>query len=193
MGLKKPHLIFIHMPITLSNTNGTGNFTLVNNTNSGGFAASIAAVATGSIVTSGLVLNLDASNASSYPGSGTTWTDLSSTANNGTLVGDFIYFLSHKTTVPGKSKVNLDVKTTLYGIPQEKFVDEFADQTEPTVRGDQLMKLLNLIVRFLGSHVHPVAGTPPVPVATDGTDIQTIFTKLFDADNSILNQNIRIN
>ena len=89
--------------------------------------------------------------------------------------------------------MNLDVKTTLYGIPQEKFVDEFADQTEPTVRGDQLMKLLNLIVRFLGSHVHPVAGTPPVPVATDGTDIQTIFTKLFDADNSILNQNIRIN
>jgi len=111
----------------------------------------------------------------------------------GTLVGDFIYFLSHKTTVPGKSKVNLDVKTTLYGIPQEKFVDEFADQTEPTVRGDQLMKLLNLIVRFLGSHVHPVAGSPPVPIATDGTDIQTIFTKLFDADNSILNQNIRIN
>ena len=111
----------------------------------------------------------------------------------GAFVNDFIYLLSHKTTVPGKSKVNLDVKTTLYGIPQEKFVDEFADQTEPTVRGDQLMKLLNLIVRFLGSHVHPVAGTPPVPVATDGTDIQSIFTKLFDADNSILNQNIRIN
>jgi len=109
------------------------------------------------------------------------------------LVGDFIYFLSHKTTVPGKGKVNLDVQTTLYGIPQEKFVDEFADQTEPTVRGDQLMKLLDLIVRFLASHVHPVAGTPPVPVATDGTDIQTIFTKLFDADNAILNQNIRIN
>lgn len=109
------------------------------------------------------------------------------------LVGDFIYFLSHKTTVPGKSKVNLDVKTTLYGIPQEKFVDEFEDQTEPTVRGDQLMKLLDLIVRFLGSHVHPVAGSPPVPVATDGTDIQTIFTKLLNADNSILNQNIRIN
>lgn len=109
------------------------------------------------------------------------------------LVGDFIYFLSHKTTVPGKAKVNLDVKTTLYGIPQEKFVDEFADQTEPTVRGDQLMKLLDLVVRFLGSHVHPAPGSPPVPVATDGTNIQTIFTKLFDADNSILNQNIRIN
>ncbi len=39
-----------------------------------------------SIVTSGLVLNLDASNASSYPGSGTSWFDLSGNNNNGTLV-----------------------------------------------------------------------------------------------------------
>jgi hypothetical protein len=39
------------------------------------------------IVTSGLVLNLDASNASSYPGSGTTWTDLSGNGNNMTMNG----------------------------------------------------------------------------------------------------------
>jgi hypothetical protein len=63
------------MPLTLSNTSGTGNFTLVNNTNSGGFAASIAVVATGSVVTSGLIMSLDAGNISSYPGSGATWTD----------------------------------------------------------------------------------------------------------------------
>jgi hypothetical protein len=37
------------------------------------------------IVTNGLVLNLDAGNPSSYPGSGTTWTDLSGNGNNGTL------------------------------------------------------------------------------------------------------------
>lgn len=37
------------------------------------------------LVTNGLVLNLDASNASSYPGSGTTWTDLSGNSNTGTL------------------------------------------------------------------------------------------------------------
>ena len=41
--------------------------------------------AVASIVTSGLVLNLDASNASSYPGSGTSWFDLSGNGNNGTL------------------------------------------------------------------------------------------------------------
>lgn len=38
------------------------------------------------LVTSGLVLNLDAGNTSSYPGSGTTWTDLSNSGNNATLI-----------------------------------------------------------------------------------------------------------
>jgi hypothetical protein len=37
-------------------------------------------------VTSGLVLDLDAGNTTSYPGSGTTWTDLSGSGNNGTLL-----------------------------------------------------------------------------------------------------------
>lgn len=36
------------------------------------------------IITSGLIVQLDASNSSSYPGSGTTWFDISS-SNNGTL------------------------------------------------------------------------------------------------------------
>ena len=38
------------------------------------------------IVTTDLTLNLDVGNASSYPGSGTTWTDLSGNGINGTLV-----------------------------------------------------------------------------------------------------------
>jgi hypothetical protein len=38
------------------------------------------------IVTDGLVLHLDAANPKSYPGSGTTWNDLSGNGNNGTLV-----------------------------------------------------------------------------------------------------------
>lgn len=37
------------------------------------------------IVTDGLVLCLDAGNIKSYPGTGTTWTDLSRNGNNGTL------------------------------------------------------------------------------------------------------------
>jgi hypothetical protein len=37
------------------------------------------------VVTSGLVLSLDAANPKSYPGSGTTWSDLSGNGNTGTL------------------------------------------------------------------------------------------------------------
>jgi hypothetical protein len=37
------------------------------------------------IITNGLVLSLDAANNKSYPGSGTTWSDLSGNNNNGTL------------------------------------------------------------------------------------------------------------
>ena len=39
------------------------------------------------IITDGLVLALDAANTKSYPGSGTTWTDLSGGGNTGTLSG----------------------------------------------------------------------------------------------------------
>jgi hypothetical protein len=43
------------------------------------------------VVTDGLVLALDAADVSSYPGSGTTWTDLSGNGNNGTLVNSVGY------------------------------------------------------------------------------------------------------
>ena len=43
------------------------------------------------LVTSGLVLALDAGRTLSYPGSGTTWTDLSGSGNNGTLVNGVGY------------------------------------------------------------------------------------------------------
>ena len=44
------------------------------------------------VVTNGLTLALDAGNSKSYPGSGTTWTDLSGNGNNGTLVNNPTYF-----------------------------------------------------------------------------------------------------
>ena len=46
---------------------------------------------TASIITTGLVLNLDAGNPLSYSGSGTTWTDLSGNGNNGTLTNGTSY------------------------------------------------------------------------------------------------------
>ena len=43
------------------------------------------------IVTDGLVLYLDAANTKSYPGTGTVWTDISRTNNNGTLTNGPTY------------------------------------------------------------------------------------------------------
>jgi hypothetical protein len=76
------------MPITLSNTGGGGNFTLVNTNNSGRFTMSTAA---SPLITTGLMLYLDAGNALSYPGSGTTWTDLSGNGRDGTLTNGPTY------------------------------------------------------------------------------------------------------
>jgi hypothetical protein len=47
------------------------------------------------IVEDGLVLALDAGNTKSYPGSGTTWTDLSGNGNNGTLTNGPTYSSSN--------------------------------------------------------------------------------------------------
>ena len=51
----------------------------------------VAPVSLSSIIANGLVLNLDAGNAGSYTGTGTTWTDLSGNGNNGTLINGTSY------------------------------------------------------------------------------------------------------
>jgi hypothetical protein len=48
------------------------------------------------IVTDGLVLALDAANPKSYPGTGTTWSDLSGNGNNGTLLNGVEYSANNK-------------------------------------------------------------------------------------------------
>ena len=110
----------------------------------------------------------------------------------GTLGGDFVYLLSHKTDIPARNKINLQPKETLYGIDQTYFTDQILPNTDPMVRGDELMKLLKKIVDFLGSHVHNI-NEAPIPIGVDGTQLEDIRKILQDADNSILNQNIRIN
>lgn len=51
------------------------------------------------IVTNGLVLALDAANKLSYPGSGTSWYDISGNANNGTIVNSPTFNNENKGTV----------------------------------------------------------------------------------------------
>jgi len=77
------------MPINLKNITGEGatNFKVVSGVGRINFKNPTAT----SIDTSGLSLYLDAGNASSYPGSGTTWTDLSNNGRNGTLINGPTY------------------------------------------------------------------------------------------------------
>jgi hypothetical protein len=107
----------------------------------------------------------------------------------GVLGAQQIYIISQDSQI-GQNKV--DLKNTIYGIPEPKLVD-MVNQTEPTVRGDKMMDLITLIVKFLTAHVHPYHGLAPVPTALDGTLSADILQKVLDAPNTILNQNIRIN
>lgn len=59
-----------------------------------------------SIVTSGLVLCVDAANTKSYPGSGTTWADLSGNAINGTLTNGPTYNTSNGGSIVFTSSTN---------------------------------------------------------------------------------------
>lgn len=104
---------------------------------------------------------------------------------------DVTVLLSHNSSIPGKGKINMS--DTLYGIDEEKFRKEIIAKTSSSVRGEELLELINLIVKFLVTHVHPFPGMPPVPVSTDGTTSSEILVQLQNATNKILNQNIRIN
>jgi hypothetical protein len=111
----------------------------------------------------------------------------------GALGGDFLYLLSHKSVIPTKGDP-IDLKGTLYGITQPKFTDEIIKKTDPMVRGDQLMVLLNEIVKFLLSHVHPFPGINPIDEGyKSGASAKKIDELIKQANNTILNQNIRIN
>jgi hypothetical protein len=105
--------------------------------------------------------------------------------------GDISVLLSHNSSIPGKGKINMD--DTLYGISEEKFRQEVMAKTSSMVRGEELLELINLIVKFLVTHAHPFPGIAPVPVSTDGTKAQDILIQLQNATNKILNQNIRLN
>lgn len=61
------------------------------------------------IVTNGLLLNLDAGNSKSYPGSGTTWSDLSGNNNTGTLTNNTFSIL-------GGGSVSFNGSTSVVGL-----------------------------------------------------------------------------
>ena len=109
----------------------------------------------------------------------------------GALGSDVLFLLSHNSQIPGKGKINFD--DTLYGITPEKFTNEILPKTSSSVRGEELLELINLIVRFLVTHTHAYPGLPPVTVTQDGTTTESILTQMQNAVNKILSKNIRLN
>lgn len=104
---------------------------------------------------------------------------------------DEIYLLSHQSSIPQKGAINLE--NTIYGIDSDRFENEIKDKTSSMVRGEELLELINLIIRFLISHTHAYPGLPPVPVTEDGMTTEKLIQEFSNAVNKILNKNIRIN
>lgn len=108
------------------------------------------------------------------------------------LGGDKVFILSSNSAIPGRGgPINFD--NTLYGISGDTFTDAILPKTSSMVRGEELLELINLIVRFLVTHTHAYPGLPPVPVTQDGTSTQSLLSELQNAVNKILNGNIRLN
>ena len=72
-------------------------------------------------------------------------------------------------------------------------MDDILPNTSSMVRGEELLELINMIVRFLVSHTHAYPGLSPSPVTEDGSNVSDILSELQNAVNKILNANIRIN
>jgi hypothetical protein len=81
----------------------------------------------------------------------------------------------------------------LYGISGSTYFDDIIPNTSSMVRGEELLELINLIVRFLVTHTHAYPGLPPVPVTQDGSNVTDLLTELQNAAKKVLNSNIRLN
>jgi hypothetical protein len=112
----------------------------------------------------------------------------------GVLGAQKVFLLSQNSTSP---KGQINVANTLYGIPQDKFVgagDTLFEKTYSTVRGEELIKLIEKIVEFLNNHVHPHANMVPDEATQGSKTTKTSINQLLaDVNNTVLNQNIRIN
>ena len=107
------------------------------------------------------------------------------------LGGQYVYLLSQYSQIPGKKKINF--QNNLYGISESQFNTQIQPNTSSTVRGEELLELLNIIVRFMITHEHGYPGEPPVSVTQDGSTVQGVLQELNNAYEKVLNQYIRLN
>lgn len=112
----------------------------------------------------------------------------------GVLGAQKVYLLSQNS---GSPKGIINLSDTLYGIPQDRFVgvgDTLFEKTYSSVRGEELIKLIEKIVDFMNNHVHPHSNMVPDEATQGSKTTKTSINQLLaDVNNTVLNQNIRIN
>jgi hypothetical protein len=112
----------------------------------------------------------------------------------GVNVSDISFWLSHNSQIPGTNKIDFDTANFSGNSLSQSFIEEsILPNTASMVRGEQLLDLIELIVKYLITHVHPYHGMAPNSVGLDGTQSQKILAELFNATETILNKNLRIN
>lgn len=128
----------------------------------------------------------------------------------GILGASQIFLLSNESPqIPGKEKVKFESdkdkkesisKNNEEGLPnpaykfdQTSISQNVIPSTSSMVRGEELLELLESIVGFLVSHVHPYPLLPPSSVSYDGTSTDELLKKMLEAYQKVLNSNIRIN
>jgi hypothetical protein len=93
---------------------------------------------TPTIVTSGLVMHLDAGDAASYPGTGTAWTDLSGNGNNGILINGPTYSAANGGQIVFDG-VNDFISTELTQPPVTQYtVELWFKSTSSVITGDNV-------------------------------------------------------
>ena len=133
-----------------------------------------------SIVTNGLRLYLDAGNASSYPGSGTTWTDISGFGNNFTLVNGPTYTTESGGAIvfDGTNDHATGPASNAFGITADCTIEIIIKPTQ-NVGGAMFRFVANETVRGLFAH------TP----YGDGYYFDSANQRIFFIDSTLINQN----
>lgn len=111
----------------------------------------------------------------------------------GLLGANQLYLLSNETSIPGKSAIKFEEFEPSDKIEKKDIDSKITLNTSSMVRGEELLELLESIVGFLVSHVHPYPLLPPSSVAYDGTSTDDLLKKMLEAYNKVLNKNIRLN
>lgn len=105
---------------------------------------------------------------------------------------DNIIFLTSDSVIPNKKSINLD-ENSIYGISQETIINELTSNTEPMVRGEQLIDFLDKLLQWVTNHEHGGPGEIPTTKGANTVTAQNLRDILANAAQTILNQNIRIN